>query len=225
MLVAADNVVAVATEPAADLLEVAASDLEFLDGAFRVAGTDRTVGLFEIAAKMRHGGGLGLAGLGHFVTEAPTFPNGTHICEVEVDPETGRVDVIKFSVVDDFGNLINPPLAAGQVHGGVAQGVGQALIEEAVYDDESGQLVTGSFMDYGMPRASDVPMFDIAWNTVPCRTNPLGTKGAAEAGAIGAPPAVIAAVVDALSDLGVTHVDMPATPTNIWHAIQRAQAG
>ena len=223
VLVAADNVVAVATEPASDLLEVAASDLEFVDGTFRVVGTDRTVGLFDVAAKMRERGGPGLVGLGHFVTEAPTFPNGTHICEVEVDPETGHVDVVRFSVVDDFGNLINPLLAAGQVHGGVAQGVGQALIEEAVYDDESGQLMTGSFMDYGMPRASDLPMFDTDWNIVPCRTNPLGTKGAAEAGAIGAPPAVIAAVVDALSDLGVTHVDMPATPGNVWQAIQRAQ--
>ena len=223
VLVAADNVIDVATEPACDMLEVASSDLEFTGGAFRVVGTDRTVGLFEVAAKMRDSGGASLVGLGHFVTQAPTFPNGTHICEVEVDAETGQVEIIKFSVVDDFGNLVNPLLAAGQIHGGVVQGVGQALIEEAVYDDESGQLLTGSFMDYGMPRASDVPMVDTDWNIVPCRTNPLGTKGAAEAGAIGAPPAVIAAVVDALSDLGVTHVDMPATPANVWQAIQRAR--
>ena len=222
VLVAADNVVEEAQVPASELLEAAVSDLEFSDGVFRVVGTDRTISLFSIAARIRENGGDGLIGLGHFVTEAPTFPNGTHICEVEVDPETGAVEVVKFSVVDDFGNLINPLLAAGQVHGGVVQGVGQALIEEAIYEDGSGQLLTGSFMDYGMPRASDVPMLDTDWNGVPCRTNPLGTKGAAEAGAIGAPPAVIAALVDALADYGVTHIDMPATPAKVWSAIQQA---
>ena len=221
VLAAAQDVIEKARAPASDLLEAASGDLEFDGGGFRVAGTDRAAGLLEVAARMRENGD-GLVGLGRFVTEAPTFPNGTHVCEVEVDPETGAVRIAKFTVVDDFGNLVNPLLAAGQVHGGVVQGVGQALIEQAVYDPDSGQLLTGSFMDYAMPRAADVPMLDTDWNVVPCRTNPLGTKGAAEAGAIGAPPAVIAAVVDALSDYGITHIDMPATPANIWAAIQNS---
>ena len=223
VLAAADDAIEKARAPAADMLEAAASDLEFEGGGFRVVGTDRAVGLFSVAARMREKGEA-LGALGRFVTEAPTFPNGTHICEVEVDPETGAVGIVKFTVVDDFGNLVNPLLAAGQVHGGVVQGIGQALVEEAVYDPDSGQLLTGSFMDYAMPRAADVPMLDTDWNVVPCRTNPLGTKGAAEAGAIGAPPAVIAALTDALSGYGIDHIDMPATPAKVWAAIQRARA-
>jgi len=152
-----------------------------------------------------------------------TFPNGCHVCEVEVDPETGGFKIVKYTVVDDFGRVLNPLLLEGQVHGGVAQGIGQAALEHTVYDEESGQLLTASFMDYGMPRASDLPYFEIGWNEVLSPTNPLGAKGAGEAGSVGSPPAVINAIVDALSGDGVAHVDMPATPERVWRAIQRAK--
>jgi carbon-monoxide dehydrogenase large subunit len=156
--------------------------------------------------------------------EAATYPNGCHVVELEVDPDTGEVAIERYSIVDDFGETINPLLLAGQVHGGIVQGVGQALTEHTVYDAESGQLVTGSFMDYGMPRADLVPMFDFNVHNVRCTTNPLGIKGSGEAGAIGAPPAVIAALVDALKPVtGVTHIDMPATPQVLWTLLQDAK--
>jgi carbon-monoxide dehydrogenase large subunit len=152
-----------------------------------------------------------------------TFPGGCHICEVEIDPETGVVDVVGFTAVDDVGRVINPMIVAGQVHGGVAQGIGQALMEGAVYDDE-GQLLTGSFMDYCMPRADDVPSFEVGHETTLCTHNVLGVKGCGEVGAIGSPPAVINAVLDALDDLGVEDITMPATSAKIWQAIQDAKA-
>jgi carbon-monoxide dehydrogenase large subunit len=153
-----------------------------------------------------------------------TYPAGSHICEVEVDPDTGRVEVVNFTAVDDFGNVINPMIVEGQVHGGLAQGIGQALLEGAVYDAESGQLVTGSYMDYTMPRADDLPSFRVGTHATPCTHNPLGVKGCGEAGAIGAPPAVINAIIDALQPLGVGEEDitMPATPARVWEAIHRA---
>lgn len=213
---------------AAHLLEAAAADVEFAEGRFTIVGTDRSVGLQEVAAKA-HAGQVpdgetpDLDGDGRFKPPAATFPNGTHVVELEIDPETGGVTLERYIVVDDFGAVVNPLMLAGQVHGGIAQGAGQALIEEAAYDPDSGQLITGSFMDYGMPRADLLPQIEFHLKNVPCTTNPLGIKGAGEAGAIGAPPAVINGLIDALRPYGITHIDMPATPHKIWQAIQAAQ--
>ncbi len=208
-----DRIVERAKAIAADMLEAAEADIVFEEGRFRVVGTDRTVMLFEVAARA---GENGLDETGSWKPDAPTFPNGCHVCEVVVDRETGRVRIERYTVVDDFGVVVNPLLLAGQVHGGIAQGVGQALLEEVVFDPESGQLLSGSFMDYTLPRADDLPSIDFTFVEIPCTTNLLGIKGAGEAGAIGAPPAVINAVVDALSDLGVLHVDMPATQKRLF---------
>ena len=212
---AAEDLVEKAEAVAADMLEAAATDLRFEDGRFTVVGTDRAVGLLEVAARA---GGLG--GANTFEPNAATFPNGCHVCEVEIDIETGVPEVVAYAVCDDFGRIVNPLLVTGQVHGGVAQGVGQALYEHAIYDPESGQLLTGSYMDYTMPRADNLPEIKFKFNEIPCATNPLGAKGCGEAGAIGAPPATINAVVDALQEYGVTHVDMPATPLRLWRLIQ-----
>ncbi len=209
---------------AADLLEASAGDIEFKEGRYTIAGTDRSVDIFKVAAAMRAGKGVApdapklLEASADFKPAAGTYPNGCHIVEVEVDPDTGNVELVRYTVVDDFGVVVNPLLLAGQVHGGIGQGVGQALVEHTVYDDE-GQLVTGSFMDYAMPRADIIPHIDFRWNEIPCTTNPLGIKGAGEAGSIGAPPAVINAIIDALAHLGVTSIDMPATPQRVWNAI------
>ncbi len=214
---------------AAHRLEAAEADIEFADGFYVVAGTDRRIGIAEVAQAAHNplllppGFEGGLAEKAHYLPAAHTFPNGCHVCEVEIDPETGVTSVVRYVVVDDFGTVVNPLLLAGQIHGGVVQGIGQALIEGCVYDD-AGQLLTGSFMDYAMPHADDVPAIEFSYNVVPCRTNPLGLKGAGEAGAIGAPPAVINAVVDALAELGVETVEMPATPQNVWRAIRRARS-
>jgi carbon-monoxide dehydrogenase large subunit len=216
---AAGDVVERAKPLAAELLEAAVADVAFEDGRYRIVGTDRSIGLIEVA---RRSGGRGLEGSASWQPSAPTFPNGCHVCEIVVDAATGVPRIERYTVVDDFGTVINPLLVEGQVHGGVAQGIGQALVEETVYDQGSGQLLTGSFMDYGMPRADTVPAFDFSMLPVPCTTNPLGMKGAGEAGAIGAPPAVINALVDALSPLGVRHVDMPATPQRLWRLIRQA---
>jgi carbon-monoxide dehydrogenase large subunit len=205
---------------AGDMLEAAEADIELVDGRYRVLGTDRDVGLFEVAASA---GGRGLEGAGNFQPSIHTFPNGCHVCELEIDAATGVPEIVRYTIVDDFGVVLNPLMLAGQVHGGVAQGIGQALLEEAVYD-ATGQLLSGTFLDYAMPRAIGIP--DIAFSTVEvrCRTNPLGMKGAGEAGAIGAPPAVINAVVDALADFGVRHVDMPATPERLWRLVTERSA-
>ena len=167
------------------------------------------------------GGAVELVGDGEFNPSAPTYPNGCHICEIEVDPDTGAFTIPRYTVVDDFGKVVNPLLLAGQVHGGIGQGLGQALIERTVYDDD-GQLLTASFMDYAMPRADDLPSYAFRWIEIPCTTNPIGMKGSGEAGAIGAPPAAMNALLDALRPTGVTRIDMPATPAIIWQAIQRA---
>jgi carbon-monoxide dehydrogenase large subunit len=213
---------------AAHLLEAAPADVEFSNGSFTIVGTDRRVGLTEVAAqaqagKVPEGETPELDGDGRWKPPAATYPNGTHVVELEIDPDTGGVTLERYVVVDDFGAVVNPLMLAGQVHGGIAQGAGQALIEEAAYDPESGQLITGSFMDYGMPRADLLPQIEFHLRNVPCTTNPLGIKGAGEAGAIGAPPAVINGLLNALAPLGITHIDMPATPHKLWQAIQAAQ--
>ncbi|MGE0715461.1 MAG: xanthine dehydrogenase family protein molybdopterin-binding subunit, partial [Alphaproteobacteria bacterium] len=225
---AVEKVVEKGRRIAAHLLETATADIEFSNGVFQVAGTDRKVAIQEVVSAAFDGEKLGdiepgLAEVAHFQPAGATFPNGCHVCELEIDRDTGEVAILRYTVVDDFGRVVNPLLLEGQVHGGIAQGVGQALLEEAVYDAGSGQLVAGSLMDYPLPRADDLPPVSFAWNVVPCRNNPLGVKGAGEAGAIGAPPAVINALVDALRPLGVTHIDMPATPQRIWRILQQAK--
>ncbi len=230
VLTTAEKVREKARKIAAHMLEAAEADLEFDDGVFTIAGTDRSVSIMDVAKAAKDSANLpegmepGLDETGDFTYPVPTFPNGAHVCEVEVDEDTGRVAITRYTVVDDFGKVINPLLVAGQVHGGIAQGAGQALFEHAVYDEESGQLLAGSFMDYCMPRADDLPFIDFRYNEIPCQTNPLGAKGAGEAGTLGALPAVINAIVDALSPLGVTHIDMPATPERVWRTIQSAKA-
>ena len=216
---ASDALIEAGKAHAADLLEAAAVDLEFKDGAYAVAGTDRSVTIFEVAKKARGAGGVFLAG-DTYTPTAATYPNGCHVCEVEVDRDTGQVALVDYWAVDDFGMILNPLLLAGQVHGGVGQGVGQALLERTVYDPKTGQLLSGSFMDYAMPRAGDLPEIRFSTVNVPCRSNPLGIKGAGEAGTIGATPAVVNAVVDALKPLKVRHVDMPLTPERVWQAMQ-----
>jgi aerobic carbon-monoxide dehydrogenase large subunit len=202
---AADEVIEKGRQEAARRLEAAAADIDYRDGEFRIAGTDRRIGIFE------------LGDLESTQTHAPpdyTYPNGCHVCEVEVDPDTGGVTIERYTIVDDFGRAMNPKLLEGQVQGGTVQGIGQALLEHAVYDAH-GQLLTGSFMDYAMPRAGDLPPLDCGFHHVPCTTNPLGVKGAGEAGAVGAPAAVVNAVMNALD---ARHVDMPLTPEKLWRA-------
>jgi carbon-monoxide dehydrogenase large subunit len=216
---AAGEMIRKGKEVAGELLEAAVTDIEHADGEYRVAGTDRAVTLEAVA---RHAGGL-LATHSH-ANEAFTFPNGCHVCEVEIDPDTGDTKIVRYTIVDDLGRAINPLLLEGQIHGGTVQGIGQALLEHCVYDADSAQLLTGSFLDYAMPRADDVPMFDCAFRHVPCTTNPLGVKGAGEAGAVGAPPAVINAIVDALAPVtGITHIDMPATREKVWRVLRDAR--
>ena len=210
-------------EIAADALEASASDLEIVDGTVRVAGTDRVVPFADLAARP----GIApdkLRAAEEFSVEPPTYPNGTHIAEVEIDPDTGKTSIVRYVVVDDFGATLNPLLLAGQVHGGAVQGIGQALMEDTVYDSATGQLLSASFMDYAMPRAEHAPDFVFETRNVPCRTNPLGVKGAGEAGAIGSCPAVMNAIVDALwRSHRIRHVDMPATPRRIWETIANAR--
>jgi len=227
---ALDKIVAKGKKIAAHLLEAAESDIEFKDGKFTVAGTDRSKTFSEIAltAYVPHNYPLatlepGLDETAFYDPTNFTYPAGTHICEVEIDPDTGVVDVVAFSACDDFGNIINPMIVEGQVHGGVAQGLGQALLEHCVYDPDSGQLLTGSMMDYALPRADDLPSFSVGTKVTPCTHNPLGVKGCGEAGAIGAPAAMMNAVMDALAPLGVAHLDMPASPHRVWRAIRQAR--
>jgi len=210
-------------EIAADALEASAGDLEIADGTVRVAGTDRVISFAELAA---HPGATPekLRAAKEFSVEPPTYPNGTHIAEVEIDPETGATSIVNYVVVDDFGATLNPLLLAGQVHGGAVQGIGQALMENTVYDSTTGQLLSASFMDYAMPRAEHAPDFVFETRNTPCKTNPLGVKGAGEAGAIGSCPAIMNAIVDALwRAYRIRHVDMPATPLRIWETVQAAR--
>ncbi len=216
---------------ASHVLEASASDIEFKAGRFVIAGTDRSIGIIELAARLR--GGLELPegtpaslDVDHVVKDPvpSAFPNGCHIAEVEIDPETGATKVVRYSAVNDLGTIVNPLLVEGQIQGGVVQGLGQVLLEQAIYDSD-GQLVTGSFMDYAMPHAHDAPMISVSSHPVPTKSNPLGAKGCGEAGTSGGLPSVANAVIDALSAYGIRHLEMPMTPARIWQAIQNAKAG
>ena len=225
---AVDKVIEKGIDLAAHMMEAAPDDLEYGNGEFRIKGTDRAVSIKEVARRSYQATSLpdgmeaGLFAIDTFAPGTPTFPNGCHVCEVEIDPETGRTEILKYSVVDDVGTVINALTLEGQIHGGIGQGVGQALTEGVFYDDDSGQLLTGSFLDYGMPRADDMPSFDLANNPVPTKLNPVGAKGAGEAGNVGALAAITNAIADALGPLGVVNVDMPATPMKVWKAIREA---
>jgi carbon-monoxide dehydrogenase large subunit len=224
----AQKVIAKGKQIASAVLEASAADIEFTGGRFVIAGTDRAIGIMELAAELRKGiklpndvpSTLDV----HEVVDAPpsNFPNGCHIAEVEIDPDTGHVEVVKYVAVNDAGNLINPLLVEGQVHGGVVQGIGQALMEHVVYD-EDGQFLSGSYMDYALPRAYNTPTFEVASHPVPAKSNPLGAKGCGEAGCAGGLASVMNAVVDALSAYSINHIDMPATPARVWQAIQDAK--
>lgn len=212
---------------AAHMLEASEADIEFADGSFTIAGTDRSIDIMELAKKLHDGkvpdGVPDSLDVDHTSEPVPSaFPNGCHVAEVEVDPDTGVVQIVRYSAVNDFGTVINPMLVAGQLHGGVVQGIGQALMEHVRYD-ESGQPITGSLMDYALPRAEDVPFMEVGDHPVPAKSNPLGTKGCGEAGCAGSLSTVVNAVVDALSDYGIKHIDMPLTPERVWRAIQDAK--
>ncbi|MDR3531040.1 MAG: xanthine dehydrogenase family protein molybdopterin-binding subunit [Rhodopila sp.] len=217
---ASDIIIAKGKTVAAQALEAAEADIVFEDGTYRVAGTDRTITLLETAAKARDSNDP-LDTYHQWTRDAMTFPNGTHIAEVEVDPETGAVSLERLTAVDDYGIVVNPMIAAGQAHGAIAQGAGQALLEHAVYDPDSGQLISGSFMDYALPRAGDLPSFDLSFAGTRCTTNPVGVKGCGEAGAIALFPAVANAIADAV---GVTTLNGPATANRVWHAMQGIQS-
>jgi carbon-monoxide dehydrogenase large subunit len=226
---AAAKVVEQGKQIASHALEASAGDIEFKNGKFVVAGTDREIGIMELAQKVRTGMALPSdepqsLDVKHVSEGSPAaYPNGCHVCEVEVDPDTGVTEIVKYLAVNDFGTIINPLLVDGQTHGGVVQGIGQCLLEEVVYDDQ-GQLLTGSFMDYAMPRAHNTPNFDVISHPVPATTNPLGVKGCGEAGCAGSLTSIMNAVVDALSEYGIKHIDMPASPSRVWQAIQNAKA-
>ena len=224
---AADKVIEQGKQIAAQALEASAGDIEFADGRFVIAGTDRTIGIMELAQRARGmklpDGKPGTLDVTHVTDAVPgTYPNGVHVAEIEVEPETGLARVVKYTAVNDFGTVINPMLVEGQIQGGVVQGLGQALLEGAVYDAE-GQLLTGSFMDYAMPRAHDAPDIAVGNRPMPTKTNPVGAKGCGEAGCSGGLPTVMNALVDALSEYGIRHIEMPATPARIWQAIQDAK--
>jgi carbon-monoxide dehydrogenase large subunit len=219
--VSASDLITKAREKASHMLEASIEDIEYRDGMLTVVGTDKRIGLFEIAGK-ENGGRLSVDSEGQ--ADGPTWPNGTHICEVEVDPETGITRVVRYTTVDDVGVAINPMLVTGQVHGGVAQGIGQALYEGVAYDAE-GQLLTASYQDYCIPRADDIPPIEVTLDgSAPCRTNPLGAKGCGESGAIGGPPCITNGVMDALSELGIKSIATPLSPLKVWQAIREAKA-
>jgi carbon-monoxide dehydrogenase large subunit len=224
---AIDATLAKARKLAAHLLQASEGELVFAGGRFAVKGSDRAIALPALARSAEDPASLpdGMAkGLGEHVmnmTDVFTFPSGCHVAEVEVDPETGAASLLRYTAVDDYGRLINPMLTEGQVQGGVTQGIGQALLEHTVYDPDSGQLLSGSFTDYALPRAADLPAFDIALIERPTAANPLGVKGSGQAGCIAAPQTVMAALLDALRPAGVQAIDMPATPEKIWKALRR----
>ena len=219
---AAQAVVGRGKQFAGHVLEAAVADIEFEAGTFRIAGTDRAIGILDLALEARTMADPpdGLDAEARINVKDWTFPNGCHVAEVEIDTDTGAARLVRYTIVDDFGRVVNPLLVEGQVHGGVAQGMGQALLERAVYDGD-GQLLSGSFLDYAMPRAADLPSLDFSTVEVPCRNNPMGVKGCGEAGAIASPAAVVNAIVDALAELGIEHVDMPATPETVWRLTHR----
>jgi carbon-monoxide dehydrogenase large subunit len=225
---ASDKVIENGKQIAAHALEASAGDIEFKSGRFVIAGTDRSIPIMALAQRLRAGMALpeGVPtslDVTHVTEQVPgTYPNGVHLAEVEIDPDTGLTRAVKYTAVNDFGTVINPMLVEGQIQGGVVQGLGQVLLEGAVYDSD-GQLVTGSFMDYAMPRAHDAPMIEVASHPVPTKSNPIGAKGCGEAGTSGGLPAVANAVIDALSEYGIRHLEMPMTPARIWQAIEDAK--
>jgi len=227
---AADAIIEKAKHMAGHLLETAVADIEFEEGKFKVKGTDKAIPLTDVAKAFyrpvgpttKFGTGLDASGSS---AVPPSFPNGCHACELEIDPETGVVEIDRYTVVDDVGRVINPMICHGQIEGALAQGIGQAVMENVAFDAESGQMLSASFMDYAMPRAADLPLhYEMDFIDVPAKTNPLGVKGVGEAGCVGAPPVVMNAILDALSSLKVTQLDMPATPRRVWEAIQKAKA-
>ena len=226
---AMDAALSKARRLAAHLLQASEHELDYDQGRFTVRGSDRAVDLATLAGSAQEAANLpeGMSrGLGEHVlniTDVFTFPSGCHVAEVEIDPETGAIDLLRYTAVDDYGRLINPMLTEGQVHGGLAQGIGQALVEHTVYDPQTGQLLSGSLMDYALPRATDLPFFDIELVERPTGANPLGVKGSGQAGCIGAPQTVMAAVLDALRSAGVERLEMPATPARVWEALQAAK--
>lgn len=222
MFTASNETIDKGKELAADALEASAQDIAYEDGKFTVAGTDLGVGLFELAAKQP---GKRIAIKTTQKVDGPSWPNSCHVCEVEIDPETGVTEIVKYTTVDDVGRVINPMIVAGQVHGGIAQAVGQAMLEQTRYDEETGQLVTGSLLDYCLPRADNLPSFDTHTDeTTPCKINPLGAKGVGELGTVGGTPTVVNAIIDALRPMGVTNIDMPITSEKVWRAIREAKA-
>jgi carbon-monoxide dehydrogenase large subunit len=228
--IAANSMIEKGKRFAAAMMEADVADLEFKDGTYRITGTDKAINLVDVAkasyapmGPLTEKFGVGLESSGSYSANPPSHPNGSHVCEVEVDPDTGEVTIDRYFVVDDLGRVLNPMIVRGQIQGGVVQGIGQALMEHQIYDRQSGQLLTGSLQDYAMPRAAVLPNVEAELEEVPCKTNPLGVKGIGESGTIGAPPTVINAVLDALSPLGVTTLDMPATPQRVWQAIDRAK--
>ncbi|MHA1570628.1 MAG: xanthine dehydrogenase family protein molybdopterin-binding subunit [Alphaproteobacteria bacterium] len=226
---ASDKIIEKCTAIASHLLEAATGDIEFADGEFRITGTDRAITFKEVAcaafvrATLPPGIGPGLVVDGVFVPPAPTFPNGCHVAEVEIDPQTGVTRIERYVVVDDVGTVMNPLLLEGQIQGGVVQGIGQVMMEEVVFEPENGQLLSGSFLDYCMPRASDLLAIEVISNPVPTKTSPLGIKGSGEAGCVGALPCVMNAILDALEPLGIHDLAMPATPERVWRAIKDAK--
>jgi carbon-monoxide dehydrogenase large subunit len=226
---ACDAIIEKGRRAASETLEAAVDDVVFERGTYKVSGTDRAIPLIAVAKSLYRPVhlpdevGLGLEGSGTYGADIPSYPNGCHVVEVEVDPGTGQVAIDRYTVVDDCGVPINPMICEGQIQGGLAQGIGQALCENVVYDRDSGQLMTGSYMDYAIPRADEMGTLATHFSNVPCKTNPVGVKGVGESGTIGAPPAVMNAVIDALRPLGISHVDMPATPARVWAAIRDTQ--
>jgi carbon-monoxide dehydrogenase large subunit len=225
-------VVAKGKQAAAFLMEASEGDIEFVNGRFTIAGTDRSIGIMDLAERLRQDKAQGKVPEGvpdtldvdHATKDTPsTFPNGCHVAEVEIDPETGVTQIVRYTGISDFGIIVNPMIVDGQLHGGVAQGIGQALMEEVSYDS-SGQPITGSFMDYALPRAGDIPLMQTGDHPSPAKSNPLGTKGCGEAGCAGSLACIVNAVIDALSEYGITEIDMPLTPERVWRTIRNAQA-
>lgn len=220
-VVSTQDLIKKAREKASNMMEASVEDIEYVDGFLTVVGTDKRVSLFEIA-KVEGGAGLSVDSTGE--VDAPSWPNGTHICEVEIDPETGITNVVRYTTVDDVGVAVNPMLVTGQIHGGVAQGIGQALFENVHYD-EDGQLITATYQDYCIPRATDMPLLNVTLDgSAPCVTNPIGAKGCGESGAIGGPPCVVNGVLDALAPYGIMQLNTPLSPIKVWEAIKSAKA-
>jgi carbon-monoxide dehydrogenase large subunit len=227
IVMVSEKIVAKGKKLAAHILEAAEGDMEFRNGRFTIAGTDRGIGIHDVAkaafdlGKLPKGMEPGLYETATYRATTANFPNGSHVCEVEIDPDTGATEIVRYAVVDDVGTVINPMLVKGQIMGGIAQGMGQVLMEDKAYDPD-GQVIAGSFMDYAMPRAADFCSVVIEDNPVPTPTNPLGVKGAGEAGTVGSLSAGVNAIVDALSVLGIRHIDTPCTPFKVWQAIRAA---